>query len=186
MGPDHRPWRRLVTIVAVVAATLAACGPSVTASPNSPTASPTASPVATEIGPTATTEPTPVPTVSGATPTPSPPSQSDTDRGRIWDALPASFPTYPGASPTEVGQGPASATLSLTSNPTEPAEVVAYYQTALTTAGFDPVVTSGPMEDGSYQVEASGPAGCAAWVTVARLGTDTVITILYGAECPFE
>ena len=56
---------------------------------------------------------------------------------------------------------------------------------ALAAAGFDPVATSGPMEDGSYEVDASGPAGCAARVTVARLGTDTVITILYGAACPF-
>ena len=177
-----------VALAMVVATTIAACGTSVTASPTAPSATPT--PSAGEPGPTATSGPTtagptPVPTVGAGTPAPTRPGQTDTAWGRIWDALPETFPSYPGASPTEVAEGPASATLSLGANPGDPAEVASFYRTALAGAGFDAVDSSGPMEDGSYQVNATAAAGCAAQVTVAPLGTDTVITILYGAACPF-
>src|SRR4029079_15915087 len=46
----------------------------------------------------------------------SPPTQTDTEWGRIWDGLPAGFPLPPGAVPTEIGEGAASATLAVGSS----------------------------------------------------------------------
>ena len=157
---------------------LAGCGSNVTTP--APTGTPTVAPPTTP----ATAAPTPVPTDAGTSPAPTQPSQTDTEWGRIWDALPGAFPSFPGASPTETGEGPASATLD--AGAAEPAEVSGYYQDALESAGFT-ISGSGPFEDGSFQVEATAqPAGCAVRITIAPLGGATLITILYGASCPFS
>ena len=89
------PVRVVASILFIVV--LAGCasgGPS--ASPASP-----ASPGATSAA--ASTAATGAPS-SGATVT-----QTETDWGRIWDALPAGFPVIPGATPDEEAAGPASA-----------------------------------------------------------------------------
>src|SRR5206468_1833149 len=118
------------------------------------------------------------------TPTPAPPSQTNTDWGRIWDAAPASFPRRPGSEPTETAAGPASAVLSV---PAGVAETTDWYATSLGQAGYKVAGASGPLEDGSYVVDATGkPAACHVQVTVANVGTLTVATIMYGASCPFH
>lgn len=131
-----------------------------------------------------TTVPTPVPTDPGTTARPSPPTQTDTDWGRIWDALPEAFPRYPGANPTETGEGPASAILDV--GDAEPAEVATFYQSALEGAAYSTLSMSGPREDGSWEIESVGEATCRTRTTIAPLGGSTIVTILFGAACPFE
>ena len=128
--------------------------------------------------------PTAVPTDPGATPPGSPPTQTDTEWGRIWDGLPVDFPTFPGASPTETGEGPASAILD--AGDADPREVATFYQSALEIAGFSTLSLSGPREDGGFELESVGETTCRVRTTITPLGTSTFVTILYGADCPFE
>lgn len=166
-------WIILLGLLAGCATTNPA--PSATASTRA-TASPAA--VSSEPGPTA------VPTDPGATPRPSLPGQTDTDWGRIWDALPEAFPRYPGAGPTETGEGPASAILDV--GDAEPTEVATFYQSALEGAGYSTLSLSGPREDGSREIETVGESNCRIRTTITPLGGTTIVTILYGADCPFE
>lgn len=111
-------------------------------------------------------------------------SQTETDWGRIWDALPASFPTPPGSVPSEpIGRGPSSAELAVGTSADEVAE---FYEAGLGAAGY---VSSrqGPLEDGSYVFDSmSAVAGCELQVTVTPLSGLTHVTILFGAACPFR
>ena len=165
------------TALIVLALAAAGCGPLNSTSSGSGSLPP---------GPTASATPdlTPVLTDPGATPGPTLPGHTDTAWGRIWDALPITFPTWPGARPTETGEGPASAILD--AGAAEPAAVASFYESALGAAGFSTVSMSGPREDGSREIEATaGEAGCHARITVTPLGGTTIITILFGADCPF-
>jgi hypothetical protein len=42
------------------------------------------------------------------------------------------------------------------------------------------------MEDGSRQLESTGSGACRIRTTVAPHGTTALVTVLYGAACPFE
>jgi hypothetical protein len=110
-------------------------------------------------------------------------TQSTTEWGRIWDALPPSFPTYPGAQPTETGAAPATATLQL---PVTVDAAAAWWRTALEGAGYRIEGVNGPLEDGSIVIDAEGGAGCRVQTSVAPLGGTTVATIHVGADCPFR
>ena len=112
------------------------------------------------------------------------PTQTQIGWGRIWDALPPSFPHYPGAEPTQIGAGPASAVLMV---PTDARTAAAWYAMALKAAGFPTVGANGPLEDGSFVVDSSGATtGCVAQTTLAPLGTTTTATIYVAAACPFS
>lgn len=176
--PD-RPAPRLAALLVLIAG-LAACAPTVT-----PTASTGTGPTPTSSAtPSATpATPSPVPTDAGASPVATIPPQTDTDWGRIWDALPAGFPAFASARPTETGTGPASATLDV--GATDPMEVATFYQSALEGAGYSTVSMSGPREDGSIEIESAGAGTCRVRTTVTPLGGTTIVTILYGADCPF-
>ena len=134
-------------------------------------------------------EPTPeltlLPTEAGTTSQPGSPSQTDTEWGRIWEGLPTGFPVFPGAHSTELGSGPASATLDAGS--AEPRAVVNFYQTALQASGWIVTGVAGPREDGSFELSSVDihPA-CQVQTTVTPLGGSTIVTILYGAGCPFN
>jgi hypothetical protein len=128
--------------------------------------------------------PTSIPTDPDATPQPTVPSQTDTAWGRIWDGLPRGFPEYPGAAPTETGEGPASAILDV--GDVEPAEVAGYYVAALELLGYSTLSRSDPREDGSIEVEWAGETTCRIRMTSTPLGGTTIVDILYGAGCPFE
>lgn len=134
-------------------------------------------------------EPTPeltlLPTEPGTTSQPGTPGQTDTEWGRIWDGLPTGFPAFPGAHPTEVGSGPASATLDAGS--AEPGAVANFYKTALQAGGWIVTGLSGPREDGSFELSSVDihPA-CQVRTTVTPLGSSTIVIILYGAGCPFS
>jgi hypothetical protein len=45
---------------------------------------------------------------------------------------------------------------------------------------------SGPLEDGGMTLDSEGAAGCMARTTIARTGSVTTMTVLYGATCPFS
>ena len=108
--------------------------------------------------------------------------QTDTDWGRIWDDLPADFPIYPGATPSEeAATGPASATLVV--DGADARTIVTWLTGQLKLEAYD-VESGGPMEDGSFVIDAERQPECAVHVDVAPLGTVTTITILYGAPCP--
>jgi hypothetical protein len=124
-----------------------------------------------------------IPTEPGTSPAPTPPGQTDTEWGRIWDTVPATFPAYPGAHPTETGAGPASAVLD--AGAAKPAEVVSFYESALVGQGLSTVSRDGPREDASYDLLMGDNGSCSTEITAAPLGGSTIITIMYGAGCPF-
>ena len=114
----------------------------------------------------------------------SPPTQTDTEWGRIWDALPPSFPLPPDAVPAETREGPVSASMGVgaAGQPT-----ATFMESALLGAGFSIESTEGPMEDGSITINAVGPdPACQVQVSVRPLSGLTNVVVLYGAGCPFE
>ena len=142
--------------------------------------------------PGATPRPTPVPTGTPVTATPGPSvetpdpagsgtTQTDTEWGRIWDAIPRSFPVYPGAEATTDVGPPASAQFVV---PADVATTTTWTKAALDGTGLRTTV-SGPLEDGSMTLDSVGPNGCAAKATIVRTGGLTILTVLYGARCPF-
>lgn len=110
--------------------------------------------------------------------------QTDTAWGRIWDSVPAGFPTYPGATPAEeAATGPASAVLAVPG--VEATAIADWMQSRLEQASYRTESRSGPLEDGSYVLESTGSApGCRVEVSVAPLGGLTTLTVRYGATCP--
>jgi hypothetical protein len=176
--------RRLpLVIVAAVAvpALVGAClaGPA-------PTSSPVRSAASTAAAASASPALSPTPTASGPSDGPAasaPSGQTDTEWGRIWDDLPRTFPTLPGAIPSPTRAGPVSAELAL---PTDVATAATWYSDALTAAGYRIDGASEPLEDGSVVIDASGAsAGCSVRVTLTPLSGTTHATILFGAGCPF-
>ena len=176
------PRRSLLAALAalLVAVAILGCDPA----PGSP--APSREPVLPSASTPATSPSAPSPSEPPASQPP--PSdavgQTDTDWGRIWDALPVGFPTYPNATPAETGEGPVSAQFS---TPDGVAQVAQTLQAALERAGFSTESMSGPLEDGSMVLESVGPnsAACRAQTTIAPAGGTTLVTVLYGAECPF-
>lgn len=155
----------------VLLAFLAACSP---ATNPSPTARPSGA------------DPTPVPGAS-ATPALQPsvvlPTTTDTEFGRIWDAVPPSFPKLPGQQPVETGAGPTSGSFAVNMPPVDAARLMA---AALTRLGWTADVGSA-LEDGTVVLDAGGlREGCAAEVRFAPLSGTVVMSVLYGAECPFS
>ena len=118
---------------------------------------------------------------------PSPPplaGQTDTAWGRIWDSLPAGFPSYPGSTPAEeAASGPASAVLAVQG--IDARTIAGWMQSELERATYSTEALSGPLEDGSYVLDSTGTApGCRVQVSIAPLGGLTTVTVLYGASCP--
>jgi hypothetical protein len=110
--------------------------------------------------------------------------QTDTAWGRIWDALPPLFPVMPGSQPTTIGGAPASGILQL---PTDVKAGAKWFETALPAAGYVIDAMNGPIEDGSIVVDAHGTAaGCQVQARIVPLGGKTIVTILVGANCPFQ
>ena len=111
-------------------------------------------------------------------------AQTDTEWGRIWDSLPADFPTYPGATPAEeTATGAASADLVVTGGNAR--TIATTMQSALTAVGYTTAGLSGPLEDGSFTLDMTGPpAGCKVELRVTPTGGLTSLKVLYGAACP--
>jgi hypothetical protein len=166
---------RCQVLILAVGLALAACSPAPSNGPNtSASPSPGSSPSA---GPTDVPGTSPEPSADASLPT-----QTETEWGRIWDAVPATFPRPPGSLDAEpIERTATSADLSV---PAGPAETVDFYQGSLAAAGY---VTSlqGPLEDGSWVFDASAGGGCKVQVTIKPLSGLTHVSILYGAGCPF-
>lgn len=130
---------------------------------------------------------TPVPggsTVVTPRPAGEPPTQTDAEWGRIWDALPPSFPLPAGAVPTETGEGPVSATLAVGASAEQAAKLV---EAGLRGAGYGVDANSDPSEDGSIVIDALGAApGCIVQVRLTPLSGTTSMVVMFGAGCPFE
>jgi hypothetical protein len=175
MRLHHPRARQAATAVALalIAVTLAACATDL----DMPSPPPSGSPAAT---------PTAIPSAPDPTPVPTAPSQTDTEWGRIWDALPDGFPGYPGWTPTETGGGPASGVFDVGTE--DPEAVIHHLEQGLDAAGMSTDSLDGPREDGSWQLEAVSafdPA-CRIQVTATPMGASTIVEVMYGAACPFE
>lgn len=160
--------RVLVLITGAVA--LVGCNPYV---PPSSSAEASVSAVPTPASAGAPEAQSPVPAVG----------QTDTAWGRIWDGVPEAFPVYPGATPAdEAAVEAVSATFALEG--ADARSVVGWLQTEMERATFATAALNGPLEDGGFVLESTGPSGCRIEVAVAPLGGLTMVGVRYGAACP--
>jgi hypothetical protein len=111
------------------------------------------------------------------------PTQTDTAWGRIWDAVPVSFPRLEASIPADSISGPVSAAFVVGAGP---ADVTSTMKRLLDGEGYR-TDQSGPLEDGSFVLDSTGPwEGCRVQTTVTPQSGTTLMTIFYGADCPFE
>ncbi len=204
LSPSHllrRSFVRIVGVGAVLGLLLAGCS-SAAATPT-PTTAPTSQAVisaspAVVVTPTpVASQPTPVRSPSGqaAAISPAPthlagpsgsPGTIDTSTGKVWDALPASFPIYPGLEAAPQPGMPTSGNLAMAGDHTS--ELVSWYGKALVLAGYDVGAPSPALEDGTRHLVAhrTGQSGCAVDVAIAPTGTMTFVSIGFGTGCAFS
>ncbi len=115
-------------------------------------------------------------------PATAPPAQTDTEWGRIWDAVPAGFPRYPGSTTADDATREAVSDTAVIAG-VDPAAVGAWFQGALETATFS-TKSMTPLEDGSIVIDSVGDGDCRIQTRFAPLGEMVLITVLYGADCP--
>jgi hypothetical protein len=173
----------LVIVILTVGLTLSACGTDT----RTPSAGPSgaASVVPSDVVPSGE------PSAGASAPDVSPPagsagtgSQTDTEWGRIWDTVPAGFPTYPGSTiADDTGEEPVSARYAIAGGG-DPAEIASWMQAAVETATFSTESLSGPLEDGSFVLDSVGDGECRLQVTITPMGGLTFVTVRYGAACP--
>jgi len=170
--------KRIVSSLIVIGVTLAACGPTGPSAGAGSTVPAASSTVPGAVQPATPSGPTPS-SAAGE-------GQTDTEWGRIWETLPSSFPSIPGARPSEeAATGPASATMVVAGNVAR--LVAAALVTQLATAGFPTAGLGTPLEDGSYTLDATGATpGCKVELTIKPMGDQTIVSILYGAACPHD
>ena len=185
MPSRRRPIAALAAGLLAIAALTAACGAS------GPTLRPSTAPtLASTIAPTTAPDDSPTappltPVPGGASEDPVPPPDNtgttQTEWGRILDAVPDTFPTYPGAELADVPEGPNSGAW-LTDAAID--DVVPWYRTAIQDAGFTIDNLSSPLEDGSRVLDVVGDLPeCRAQVTFRPVNGSTIIIVMYGAGC---
>lgn len=160
----------LAAVIVVAVALVAGCGAAATPRPSG---TPSRAPGTPAL--------TPVP--GGTAPAPSLPSTTDTSFGRIWDALPSWFPKLPGQKPADTGGGPTSGSFAANMDVDAAVRLV---ESGLLANGFT-VDAGSPLEDGTVVLNASGAReGCAAEVRFTPMSGTVVMSVLYGADCPFS
>jgi ABC-type transport system substrate-binding protein len=161
-------------IVAItLAILLAGCGPAT--STQAPVGSPGRS---AGLSPVPGRLPTPV---VGATI--GPPTTTDTEFGRIFDALPPSFPKLLGQEPAETGAGPTSGSFAANMSVGDARKIM---EVSLIAQGWTVEVGS-PLEDGTIVLEAtSTKVGCKTEVRFTPRSGTVIMSVLYGASCPFS
>jgi hypothetical protein len=189
------PLRGLLPAL-VAGAILAACAgpaPSASSAPSVPKAS-TAQASAARSSPGAatpalTTAPPPTPIVAPSATAGEPTEPPDrpgvgttrTDWGMILDQVPEGFPVYPGASPTDPVDGPASGAWFAEA---DAGTVADWYRNALEALGYTTQDLSSPLEDGSRVLDTvSDLPECRIQTTFRPANGSTMITVLYGAGC---
>jgi len=161
-----------LAVVTILAVAVVACGPAGASTASSSAPSPV------DPTPLISTEPV-EPGTSDAPPT----GQTDTEWGRIWDGVPAGFPTYPGSTiADDASSDPVSARYAIIG--ADPAEVASVLQTALETASFGTEGLSGPLEDGSFVLDSVGDGACRIQTRIAPMARLTFVSVSYGAACP--
>lgn len=165
--------RRHLLLTFPVALVVAACGPGAS-TPSSPTTASASTPAPTA---EASTSSAPSPSTAPAA------DQTDTGWGRIWDTVPAGFPVFPGAKPADDATSePASARFAVERG--DPLAIATWLQDALEQATFSTLGLNGPGEDGGYVIDSAGEGDCRIQTTIAPLGSTTLVSVLYGADCP--
>jgi hypothetical protein len=106
---------------------------------------------------------------------------TDTPWGAILDAVPADWPVFPGAEPTDPFEGPASGAWFA---PDEVDPVAGWYRDTLSDMGFTIDNLSSPLEDGSRILDiVTDLPECRIQATFRPAEGSTMITVLYGAGC---
>jgi hypothetical protein len=112
-----------------------------------------------------------------------PPTTTETEFGTIFDSLPPSFPRLPGQEPVETGAGATSGSFAVNMSVSDARKII---EVSLIDLGWTVVVGS-PLEDGSVVLEASrAPSGCKAEVRFTPASGTVIMSVLYGAACPFN
>ena len=164
------PSRRTL-VIALLAVMVVACGPSSGASSPATASAPATRP--TTEAPSPSTSPTNAPAAG----------QTDTEWGRIWDAVPDGFPVFPGAVPADdAGGEPVSARFAVESG--DPEAIAVWLQDALEQATFSTLGLNGPGEDGGFVIDSTGAGECRIQTSITPLGGETFVSIRYGAGCP--
>jgi hypothetical protein len=125
---------------------------------------------------------TPVPGGQSVTPDAAPPRipTTQTDWGTILDALPASFPLYPGAGIAEVPEGPLSGSFDAQD---DVETVVAWYEDQLAARGYG-LERSDPLEDGSITLDGQADLPeCRIRMVFRPEATSTIIAVLVASAC---
>ena len=170
-----RPLRWILASALVLVA--GGCGPASTASSPHPSASATVAPA-----PSLTPVPGgPASPVVGATLRP--PTTTDVAGfGTIFDGLPPSFPKLLGQEPATTTGGATSGTFAANLDAPTAIRLMA---SLLEGQGWT-VDAGSPLEDGTVVLEAAGRApGCKAEVRFTPAGGTVIMSVLYGASCPF-
>lgn len=111
------------------------------------------------------------------------PSTTQTEFGTIFDALPPSFPRLPGQEPAATGSGATSGSFSANMTVSDARKII---EVSLVSAGWTVAIGS-PLEDGTVVLEAKGgTAGCKTEVRFTPLSGTVIMSVLYGASCPFS
>lgn len=152
-------------------------------------------PIACSTNPAATASPvirTPRPTTvpseapASVDPTPELPSQSESEWGLIWDAVPDSFPVPIDAAVADPPQqGPVSGAWTVPVADVSAPALAGYYRDTLDENGWSAGI-DGPLEDGSYTVWSTDAYGCETLTRIVPRGDESLITAFFGAGCPFR
>jgi hypothetical protein len=112
-----------------------------------------------------------------------PPTTTDTEFGKIYDALPPSFPKLLGQEPAETGSGPTSGSFVANMSVADARKII---EVSLIAQGWTVQVGS-PLEDGTVVLEAEeGTVGCKTEVRFTPASGTVMMSVLYGAACPFS